>query len=361
MSQFFVRDNSSSGADIETITGNSGGAVGPDGSFNINLLGSTEGGINIVGNPGSHTLTVSMQSPFSGDFTFDSGDLAAQTETLTISNLDTGSALASSQLLVKVAGAGGGDPYTTYNVTGASDWSIGVDNSASDAFVIAASAALGTTNAVSISTAGTTTFPLGNVNLSRSQVGGGVSIAMTNLDNTNPASDCAIVMNTGGSSAGDTFITFANTSVTAWTAGLDNSASDAFVIAASSALGTSNAVSINASTQDVTVVNNLYAKRPIVTQSDSNTFALTDANTWQKCTKGTAMTLTVPANATIAFPIGTEIDVYQQGAGQVTIAAAGGVTINSAFGNLKIAAQYTGASLKKTDTDVWELVGNLTA
>ena len=265
------------------------------------------------------------------------------------------------QILIQNGGVSSGDTSVAYASIGGQSWAHGMDVSASSAFVISNSDRLGSNDVVSISTAGATTFPAGNVLLTRAQVGGGVAIAMTNTDNTNPASDCAIIMNTGGSSAGDTFITFANTSVTAWTAGLDNSASDAFVIAASSTLGTSNAVSINASTQDVTVVNNLYAKRPIVTQSDSATFALTDANTWQKCTKGTAMTLTVPANATVAFPVGTEIDIYQQGAGQVTVAAAGGVTIHSAFGNLKIAAQYTGASLKKSDTDVWELVGNLTA
>lgn len=71
--------------------------------------------------------------------------------------------------------------------------------------------------------------------------------------------------------------------------------------------------------------------------------------------------ITVDTNTNVPFAIGTEIDVYQQGAGQVSIAAAGGVTINSVFGNLKIANQYTGASLKKTAADVWELVGNLTA
>lgn len=127
-------------------------------------------------------------------------------------------------------------------------------------------------------------------------------------------------------------------------------------------VGESNTIRIGTSQQtSAYIIAPLYAQRPIVTQTGSNTFALTDGNTWQKCTSAGAMTLTVPTNASVAFPVGTEIDVYQQGAGQVSIAAAGGVTINSAFGNLKIAAQYTGASLKKTATNTWELVGNLTA
>lgn len=46
------------GDDVETITGNSGGAVGPDINGNINVLGDTTT-ITIAGNPGTNTLTVS--------------------------------------------------------------------------------------------------------------------------------------------------------------------------------------------------------------------------------------------------------------------------------------------------------------
>lgn len=44
------------GAIVETLTGNSGGAVGPTGN-NINVVGS--GAITVVGNPGTSTLTIS--------------------------------------------------------------------------------------------------------------------------------------------------------------------------------------------------------------------------------------------------------------------------------------------------------------
>lgn len=43
---------------VETLTGNSGGAVGPDGSDNINVVGDGTT-INVVGNPGTNTLTIS--------------------------------------------------------------------------------------------------------------------------------------------------------------------------------------------------------------------------------------------------------------------------------------------------------------
>jgi hypothetical protein len=43
---------------IETITGTSGGAVGPDAGFNLNLLGS--GGVTVSGNAGTNTLTINV-------------------------------------------------------------------------------------------------------------------------------------------------------------------------------------------------------------------------------------------------------------------------------------------------------------
>ncbi len=44
--------------DLETLTGNTGGPVSPDGAGNINVVGDGTT-INIVGNPGTNTLTVS--------------------------------------------------------------------------------------------------------------------------------------------------------------------------------------------------------------------------------------------------------------------------------------------------------------
>jgi hypothetical protein len=48
----------SGGAVVETLTGNVGGAVGPDGSFNINIIGNNATGINVIGMPGTNTLTI---------------------------------------------------------------------------------------------------------------------------------------------------------------------------------------------------------------------------------------------------------------------------------------------------------------
>jgi hypothetical protein len=73
-----------------------------------------------------------------------------------------------------------------------------------------------------------------------------------------------------------------------------------------------------------------------------------------------ANTLTVPLNSSVAFPVGTKIDILQVGAGQTTVAGAAGVTVNATPG-LKLRAQWGSATLIKRATDTWVLVGDLSA
>lgn len=73
-----------------------------------------------------------------------------------------------------------------------------------------------------------------------------------------------------------------------------------------------------------------------------------------------ANTLTVPPNSSVAFPIGTVLEVHQLGAGQTTITPGSGVTLRSHGGALKTAAQYAVASLRKRATDEWVVAGDLT-
>ena len=83
----------------------------------------------------------------------------------------------------------------------------------------------------------------------------------------------------------------------------------------------------------------------------------TDGNPLVSATNASAQTYTVPTNASVAFPVGTQIDVTQLGAGLVTFAAAGGVTLNSLSGGLSMLGQYSAATLIKTATDVWDVYG----
>jgi len=57
------------GADLETLTGDVGGPVGPDANRNINTLG-TAGEILVTGNPGTNTLTWSLANPLPGTSSF---------------------------------------------------------------------------------------------------------------------------------------------------------------------------------------------------------------------------------------------------------------------------------------------------
>ena len=94
-------------------------------------------------------------------------------------------------------------------------------------------------------------------------------------------------------------------------------------------------------------------------QTANYTLVLTDQNDIVETNVATANTVTVPTNASVAFPIGTEIFVMQYGAGQTSFVAASGVTIRSKANALKIGSQYTGACLVKVGTDEWYLVGSL--
>jgi hypothetical protein len=91
------------------------------------------------------------------------------------------------------------------------------------------------------------------------------------------------------------------------------------------------------------------------------TFVLSDSNnTVVSLTNASAITATVPPNSSVAFPVGAILQFYQGGAGQVTVAAGSGVTINYTPG-LKLRAQYSAATLIQTAANTWLLTGDVTA
>jgi hypothetical protein len=106
---------------------------------------------------------------------------------------------------------------------------------------------------------------------------------------------------------------------------------------------------------------NVFSRKLIQTnrQTASYTLALTDLNQLIEINNASANTLTVPLNSSIAFAIGSKIDVVQYGAGQTTITPASGVTINSYLGALKIAGRYGACTLVKIGTNEWYCFGNL--
>lgn len=99
----------------------------------------------------------------------------------------------------------------------------------------------------------------------------------------------------------------------------------------------------------------------IVTYTASTTLVKTDASKLILMNGGTTNSITVPLNSSVSFPIGTQIMVIQKSTIQTVFIPESGVTINSDTSKLKITAQYCGATLIKTATNVWNLIGNLSA
>ena len=77
-----------------------------------------------------------------------------------------------------------------------------------------------------------------------------------------------------------------------------------------------------------------------------------------------ANTLSIPTNASVAYPVGTQINVLQIGAGQTTIQAvtSGTTSILSTAATAaapKIRARYGMATCIKAATDTWYVVGDI--
>jgi len=91
------------------------------------------------------------------------------------------------------------------------------------------------------------------------------------------------------------------------------------------------------------------------------TLVLTDAGKVVELTNGAAVSLLVPTNASVAFPVGTVVELFQYGAGQVTVTAVNPVTttIRAPSAKSHIAAQYGSATLRKRAADEWCLEGDL--
>ena len=97
-------------------------------------------------------------------------------------------------------------------------------------------------------------------------------------------------------------------------------------------------------------------------KSASYTLALTDKNKFIKMSvTATANTITVPTNASVAFPVGSQIHIIQYGTGKTqVIPVSGTVTIYATPGTF-LRAQYSSATLLKCDTNIWMLMGDLSA
>ena len=105
----------------------------------------------------------------------------------------------------------------------------------------------------------------------------------------------------------------------------------------------------------------ITAFRPIIstTSATINLANGTHDGTFIYSNLGTAVTVNIRDNATEAFPVGTEIDIIQAGAGVVTLTPASGVELNGDTANIAITAQWGGVTLKQITVDGWIAVGKI--
>jgi hypothetical protein len=113
-------------------------------------------------------------------------------------------------------------------------------------------------------------------------------------------------------------------------------------------------------TDQLTVSGGLVAPLQINAQTGTTyTFVIGDAGKLVTSSNGSAQTVTVPPNSSVAFAVGTQIIVQNIGSANATLAQGSGVTIQSKDSNKEIDGQYAAATLIKTATDTWSLIGAL--
>jgi hypothetical protein len=95
---------------------------------------------------------------------------------------------------------------------------------------------------------------------------------------------------------------------------------------------------------------------PVTERTASYTLQLTDKNSFIKMNSTTAVTVTIPTNASVAFPIGTKIAIMKYGTGDVTIVGATGVTLRDPNNQATITTQYDVRVIVKIGTNEWVVV-----
>jgi hypothetical protein len=99
----------------------------------------------------------------------------------------------------------------------------------------------------------------------------------------------------------------------------------------------------------------------VIEKTSAHTLELSDAQKIIEVNSASAVNITIPDNSSIDFPIGSNIDIVQTGAGQVTIDGEGGVTLLSKDSNTKTNSQYSGVTIYKQSSNTWILIGDLTS
>jgi hypothetical protein len=197
-------------------------------------------------------------------------------------------------------------------------------------------------------TAGDITSVVAGTNLS----GGATSGAAT----LNLAIDAAVVAGSDGSGVDVTFYSDTAGDHMVW----DSSAESLTITGTDGQTALAVADGNVTVTDDLTVSGSTFTYLNVITDSTTaRTPALTDAGAYILTTHGTGITVTLPQNSAVAFPIGTTTYFERNGAGTLTFAAGTGATVTSKDSTLTCGDRYTTVAAVKIGTDAWSLIGNI--
>jgi hypothetical protein len=137
---------------------------------------------------------------------------------------------------------------------------------------------------------------------------------------------------------------------------------DVALVATATELNYVDGVTSSIQTQLNAKENSKYA---FVTESGTSRtlVASTDVTNTINFTSSSAITLTVPNDSADGanWAVGTFVDIFQYGAGQITVTPASGVTIRSTDSQLKSRVRYSTMTLIKLANNEWLLVGDTAA
>ena len=116
---------------------------------------------------------------------------------------------------------------------------------------------------------------------------------------------------------------------------------------------------INAS---AAIEQNKIADSIIDTKTANYTLVLTDKNKFIEMNVGSANTVSIPTDASVNFPIGSQINITQYGTGKTQVVAVtpGTTSVRSTPGAF-LRAQYSSATIIKRAANEWYLIGDLSA
>lgn len=98
----------------------------------------------------------------------------------------------------------------------------------------------------------------------------------------------------------------------------------------------------------------------VYVSSSSTTYTISQSDIGKnvEISNSASIVVTIPTDSSVNFPIGSYINIFQAGVGQITVSAASGVTLQATPGK-KLRSQFSMATVVKRSANTWLLYGDL--